>query len=538
MPRRLRNTALIVAAGLVAVWVGGQFIGPHSDAYVDAPPPLVSLAPYQTGMTLRQAFETLPAPADDTALTLLTQNTDAWAARWRLLANARESLDISYFILREDLFGAAFLGHLLKKANEGVRIRLLLDAQGTVMSFTSPRGNDWLDTLANSRNIVIKMFRPLVNRYVEALLTINPLALVASEHDKILVVDRHVGMIGGRNISAEYFADPVDMPRAFEDADVILRGKAIARYLLAAFEAQYRRDAADPVYRERLDLASFAEELLLAYEAMDAWLKGVPLAPHLSARMRSLNLEWDKRLVKYPKLRAALERPVTAPDAEAETRILDTRTRLEVREDIIGEGISRLLRSAHKSVLIQSPYLVLSEEAVAIMAAASERGVQLTIITNSPISSDNALSQAFFLEQWPELLARVPELRIFVAGEPRTVHTKLAIFDERVTLIGTYNLDPISMEVNSEIMAAVWSYAFARDAARHPRTLLQRGAPLVYEYRIERDAAGRPVRNSDGKPVVAFGPRDHSDPDSWRKIEMYWTMLRAAEKVTGFLPLF
>lgn len=537
-----RKTALLVAAvmaGLLTAWAVGRGITTRgNEGGVEPAPAMTRLAPYHPGMSLREAFDTLPASADRTALTLLLDNTDAWTARWRLLESARQSLDISYFILREDLFGAAFLGHLLKKAKEGVRTRLLFDAQGTAMSFVSPRGNDWLDTLANTGNVKLKLFRPLLNRYVQALLTLNPVALVASEHDKILVMDNHIGMIGGRNISAEYFADPADMPKAFEDADLILQGKTAARRLIAAFEAQYRRDDAQAIERERLNLESYAEELLLAYRAMDAWLKGVPLDASSQERIKTLGLSWRKDLAKFPRLRGALKEPAPEPEAQAETRLLDSRTRLEPREEIIGEALARLSQSARRQILIQSPYLVLSKQAVDTLAAVGRRGVQITVLTNSPVSSDNALSQAFFLEQWPELLARVPGLRIFVTGRARTVHTKLAVFDDQVTLIGTYNLDPISMEINSEIMAAVWSGPFARDAARHPRALLKRGPPMVYEYRIQRDASGQAVRDADGKPIIVFGPRDHADPEEWRKIQVYWATLRAAGKVAGFVPLF
>jgi len=534
-----RGTIALVALGLLAAWAAARNMGARTDAVpADAPRALTQFGPYDAGTSLRQAFESLPADAHRTALTLVVENTDAWATRWRLLASARDSIDISYFILREDLFGAAFLGHLLKKAREGVRIRLLFDAQGTVMSFTSPRGNDWLDTLANLGNVDVKLFRPLLGRYVEALLTANPVALIASEHDKIMVIDRRRAMIGGRNLSAEYFADPLDLPTAFEDVDVILEGESAARLLIAAFETQYGSERARLVRRERVDLASYEEELTLAYRLMQAWLDATDVDAQTAARFAALGVSWRDDLARYPRLRGVLTRPPAPPDAKAETRLLDSPTRLELRADAIDEALRRLGQSARGRILIQSPYLVLAEETVERLAAIGARGVDVTILTNSPVSSDNALSQAFFLEQWPELLARVPRLRIFVTGQPRNLHAKLAVFDDQVTLIGTYNLEPMSMRANSEIMAAVWSRAFAQRAASRAQVLLARGPPSVYEYRIARDSAGRPVRDADGKPVVAFGPRDHAAPDEWRAVKLYWSALRTAQKVTGYLPLF
>ena len=151
---------------------------------------------------------------------------------------------------------------------------------------------------------------------------------------------------------------------------------------------------------------------------------------------------------------------------------------------------------------------------------------------------DNAMSQAFFQQQWPQLLARVPGLRLFVTGDRRTLHSKLMVFDDRLALVGTYNLDPVSMGLNSEIMAAVWSAPFAQRVGALPRKVLARGTPTVYEYKIKRNARGEPVLDKNGKPIVAFGPRDHAPPEQWRRVQAYWTLLRAADRLPGFSPLF
>lgn len=515
------------------MWLGARWWTHHTDQSADTG--LDRFGSYRAGMDLRESFESLPK-GERVGLEILPANPPAWLARWRLLAQTRDSLDISYFIVRTDVFGAAFLGHVLQKAEEGVRVRLLFDAQGTSMS-KSVRGNDYLDALANARNIELKLYRPLINRYLEAFAKLNPVAALASEHDKILVSDSRRGMIGGRNIAAEYFAHGADMPKAFRDIDIVLDGRSVARALTRAFEAQYKSSGASKLPPESLDLVTPVPDLLLAYRAMDAWLKGEPLARELAQEIEQRKLPWQRELTKYPKLRG-IAANAEARMVRAEARLLDSRTRLKAKGDAIGEALVRLTRSARTQILIQSPYLVLSEEGVRVLEDAGKRGVKLTILTNSPLSSDNALSQAFFLEQWPEIMARVPGLRIFVSGEQRTLHSKLIVFDDRVTVIGTYNLDPISMAINSEIMAAVWSDEFARVAVSQPKWLMNAGAPTVYEYRIRRDAKGRPLRGGDGKPQVAFGPQQHSSPESWKQVQVYWKLLQAAEQVPGFSPIF
>lgn len=537
--KRVFGIGFLILLGLAMTWLIARVVVPRpTPPDITETPALTHFGPYHPDMDLRQAFDSLPpAGGENVGLTLLPGNLQSWVARWRMLDETRESLDISYFILREDVFGAAFLGHLLKKTKEGVRVRLLLDRQGTVMSFTSELGLDWLDTLANTGRVQVKVFRPLMNRYLEAFATANLAAAVASEHDKIMVRDRAVGMIGGRNISAEYFAHPADLPLAFEDVDLILRGRNVAHGLIAAFETQYESEGAQAIEPELINIVSYEEDLLLAYHAMDAWVKGTPLDSRFARRIRELRLSWSDDLAKLPRLRGSWSLPLPT-EARAETRLLDSHTRLEPTADIIAHGLLRLVQSAQTQIFIQSPYLVLSNEAIDVLAQAAKRGVLITIYTNSPISSDNAWSQAFFLEQWPELLARVQGLRLFVTGETNTLHAKLMVFDDQVALVGTYNLDPVSMGINSEIMAAIWSNHFSKRVAAKPRAHLARGAPIVHEYKIKRDNNDHAVLDESGRPIVVFGPQHHTAPEQWSKIQAYWTILRAAKKIPGFSPLF
>jgi phosphatidylserine/phosphatidylglycerophosphate/cardiolipin synthase-like enzyme len=472
-----------------------------------------------------------PSPA---ALRLLVANADAWAERWRILSETRSSIDVSYFILREDVFGVSFLGHLLKKAREGVAIRLLLDAQGTHISW-SFRGNDYLDELLRAGDVKARNFRPLMARLFEAISTLRWTAAVASEHDKIIIADGRRSLIGGRNIGAEYFADPKRDEHVFEDVDVSIEGSEASRALAAAFEAQYGSRHSWRWLGELWNLFPCKDELLAACETMDAWLRGAPAASNAARNGRARR--WLEELEPHAELRGVLERP-EPPTFDADTRILDSETRFHGEEDPISRGIARLVEAATERIVVASPYLVLSEKAVSLVEEASRRGVEISILTNSPTSSDNALSQAFFLEQWPEILARAPKARIFVSGRRNTFHGKIATFDDRIALVGTYNLDPLSMRINSEVVAVARSAEFARQVLDSPLAKIATGPPEIYEYRIRRDPAGRALRDGEGRPQIEFGPGDHCAPEEWSKVKMYWRTLRAARKLGGASPLF
>jgi cardiolipin synthase C len=523
---------------LVAALVAFTFVACRWALWRDAEQeePVTSLGAWHRGMDLRETFETFPPSSGAAKLTLLTDNPAAWLERWRLLAESERTLDLSYFILHEDVFGVSFLGHVLERAEHGVKVRLLVDAQGTKMSW-KPRGNDYFDELQAHPNIEIKVYRPLPNRIVEAFLKLTPTAAIASEHDKIIAVDGRSGMVGGRNIGAEYFADPKSEPKAFEDTDLSISSEAVCGRLVAAFGAQFESDDAKDEWGDAVNLRPRSEELLGAYRAMDDWLRGTSSRASAGGT-DDKSKPWREHLRKHPRLRGALRKELAAPTVESETRILDSQTRYGKANDPITQALARLVQSAKREIVVQSPYLVLSKEAVSLLEDAGKRGVKITLITNSPVSSDNALSQAFFLEQWPEILARVPKMRLFVGGEKHTLHSKVAVFDRVLSMVGTYNLDPTSMTMNSEIVAAAWSEPFARQVLRHPKRMIAAGPPAVFEYRIRRDRRGAPVRGDDGRPLIAFGPEQHCDPKAWKALDAFWTTLRAAEKVPGLSPVF
>ncbi len=532
--RRLGKGVLAATGVLAALWLGGRVL--LEVQFPERAPGEVLFPDPMAELPLATAFAQLPADSKvQSRLRLLEGNAEAWAERWRLLQQAEYRLDISYFILKQDVFGVAFLGHLIQRARDGVRVRVLLDAMGTAMS-RDLLGNDYLDTLVATPNVAVRMYRPLRYRYLDAFLTLTPAAILASDHDKILLADGRFAVIGGRNISAEYFTPLADSPTAFHDLDVLFGAEHVGSTVVTAFDAQYLGGEAHPVALESVDLHDSTEDLLLAYRAMDAWLAGTPIRTELAAQIRARGLPWLEQLQAVPHLRGVLHAP-RPPMFQAEVRLLDSRTRLRRVDDPVTRSLIRLVRSARKSLLIQSPYLVLPEAAVDVLAEAAARGVAISVLTNSPLSSDNAWSQAFFLRQWPELLARVPGLRLFVVGGRHNLHGKMAVIDGRLSLIGTYNLDPLSMALNGELLAAIWSPPFAARVSEKPQAMIRAGAPVVFQYRIARGATGHPLRDRSGRPVVVFGPDDHLHPDQWRRVRRYRNLLAGVEVLPG-LPLF
>jgi cardiolipin synthase C len=498
-------------------------------------------APSTPQGNLAAAFAALPGQdVGEVPVRPLLANVDAWTERWRLLAAAEHSIDMNYFILTQDVFGMAVLGHLLHKAEQGVRVRLLLDTMGNAMG-RGPDREDCLPALVGVTGIDIRIYRPLLERLQDALRHLNPMAALASNHDKILVVDGAASLIGGRNIEARYFADGADLPQAFHDIDLTLETPAAAAPLIDAFERIYLQDQIPS-----LDPAPVAErlrclmEMRRVYQLMDDWLRPRSLAGQVETETPVpivIEDRWLLELARFPRLRGALERP--RPEAiPARVVILNSLPRMRPQPDPISSSLFYLLHGAAREVLVASPYLVLTADVALALARVGQRGVPIVTLTNSPVSTDNAFSAMLFVEQWPEVMAAVPNMRLFAGGTPRNLHGKLAVFDGQVSLVGAYNLDPISLSLNGEIAAAIWSEELARRFAQQPCTIIAQGPPEAYEYRIRRDAHGEALRNGNNEVLVAFGPTDHSDPDVWERPPRLWRLLRLAVHLPGGPGLF
>jgi phosphatidylserine/phosphatidylglycerophosphate/cardiolipin synthase-like enzyme len=363
--------------------------------------------------------------------------------------------------------------------------------------------------------------------------SLDPLVASASDHDKIVVVDGTQSVMGGRNIETKYFAHPDDLGEAFNDVDVLLESPAIGKALTDVFETTWDSDRVTDVAGEPDGRCQAA--MRAADEAMDAWVEGRPF-PDDSVPEHVPGVPWIAELQRLPRLRGSGARPA-GRRTPVEAQVVDSLPRAGSPDDPVTRGLLRLFGAATDSVLVESPYVVLTNDAAETLEAAGRQGVKVTLLTNSPESTDNALSQTYFMEQWPRLLAAAPDLRLFAIGTRHNLHSKVAVFDDRAVVVGSYNLDPFSMLISGEVVVALWSPEFARRVAARPRRMIAAGPPQVYEYTIERDAAGRPVHTATGEVAIGFGPADHTDVAQWPRPGVRVAFVRAVPWLFG-LPSF
>lgn len=539
-------------------------------------------APEQMPQTkLRAAYESVVNAGGKASARLLEDNVEAWNERWKMLESARENINAQYFCWDHDVFGKAMLGLIYKKASqEQVKTRVMVDATGDTLGTRGFKshigGRDYLQELVALPNAEAKVYHPHHKKVIDHVLHWNQSYIAASNHDKILEVDGHRSITGGRNISYEYFASPADNQAAWRDTDVAIEGKAPAMALRQAFEVEFGAPWINDTVKPDL-LGNWVQrdlELLGAYAVMDSWLKDTPLTESEKVEIRS-NPElrekmaqelYEDVLARLPgdgatrepgrrekkALKKLADEIVAHPDMrgsyhlspggthEAEVKILDRTSVVGTAQDNIGATLVEMVKAAEKRIVIENPYIVMTDDMIATLKEAGERGVEIWLGTNSPSSTDSAVTQAFFLQDWPKLLATIPNMKIFVATGDRKLHAKVATADDQVSLVSTYNLDLLSAEINSEVGALIWSKDFTSETMQSIIADHDDARNGVKEYTILRDAAGQPMR-ADGKPVfdesgkvvnapdVTYGPKDHLSQevlDKYSKKMARWAWLR------------
>jgi putative cardiolipin synthase len=516
---------------------------------------------------LREAFERLDMPGGPGRVRLLERNQESWNARWQAMKSAEREINVSYFSLERDPFGYAMLGLLLKKREEGVAIRVMTDAMADTFGNRGfkmkLRGQDYLQELVE-HGVEIGVYNPILKRgdkiFGDDVAVYNPFkkewqpmlsyAALASNHDKILEIDGRVSFTGGRNIGREYLVAPEDMPHSWRDTDVIIEGSGAARGLRAAVDIEFESEVNERVEEDFLyNFVKREGELIGAYAMMDIWLNAPQLtaaerraakdSPAYASRLandlvaatvarmpsegidRELNGREMKKLreiaaelVTYPAMRgSSRDYDPRAELHNAEVKILDQTSAAGGRINTMAGALEELAAAAQKSIVIENPYVVLTEKMMEAFEEAASRGVEIIIGTNSPLSTDSAVTQAFFLEDWAYILARVPTARFFVATGERKLHAKVATMDDRLSIVSTYNLDLLSGYVNSEVGAAVWSESFNQELMGSFIEDLEEKDNGVVEYLIERDENGLAVLDDEGNPIPVFGPEDHLPPE-------------------------
>ena len=384
-------------------------------------------------------------------------NTGEQSLDWRLRAidSATRSIDLQTFLWHDDKAGLSILRHLVAAADRGVRIRLLVDD-----SFTVSHAEEIWD-VDHHPNIEYRIYNPFGHRpdsvAMRQLLNLAEFGRVDHRmHNKSLIVDNRVAVIGGRNLGDEYFG--VHEESNFRDMDLLCSGPHVVG-LSKLF---------DRFWNNRWSVDE--EELLheprqkRSHEEFDSWLEAKgELRVHESAAIR--RDQWLK--VVSGSVSANFEVVADVPAPRNPSLAAEMPNQLSKR-------LIKLMDKADKEIILVTAYLIPTKELEAAVERAEKRGVQVRVLTNSIRSNNHLAAHSFYRKHLHTLVghgADVHEVRAMakdrmiymdkpVDTKQLGLHAKFIVVDDNLAYVGSCNLDARSLKLNTEMGLIIRSGEF------------------------------------------------------------------------------
>ena len=351
---------------------------------------------------------------------LLDVGFDSLAERLRLIESAQQSIELEFFIYEIDTASRLITQALARKAHQGVKVRILVDFAMPVFKLAPA----YVKTL-QAAGVQVRYYNTAGIQRI--------FAAQHRTHRKLLVVDGKRAIVGGRNIGDDYF--DLSHHYNFLDSDLMLQGP-IAQSIANSFELYWASDwVASPN-----DIEANAQ------------------APLVNDLLGELSLE-EQALASELQTHQPEHSTSTCPDMQFVTDYPGSG--VERRKVFL--AISELAHEAKREITVETPYLVLREDGAAVLHSVAQQGVHVRFLTNSLNSTDAFYTVASLAGNLDAL--RIPHVSVWAyRGQPLAkagrkpasqrwgVHAKRAVFDDATVAVGTYNIDPRSANLNSEMI--------------------------------------------------------------------------------------
>lgn len=488
IPQRARLAFLAVAL-FVLTSLSGCMSLPSLEARVESH---TLVAPAES--PLKAAVTQLGASHDPlSGFHALRNGMEAFAARKTLIDAATSSLDVQYYIWHDDMTGRLLFGALCRAADRGVRVRLLLDDNNT------KHMDGTLAALAAHRNIEVRLFNPFTQRSMRMFGYMTDFSRLNHRmHNKSLTADGVATIVGGRNVGDEYFDASAGL--GFFDLDVLAIGP-IVHDVAKSFDAYWNSESA---YQTEMLLKTATAKDMARLDGFDAAVSG---APEAQRYVTALNETVIVRELLAGEL--SFDWALAHIVVDEPSKALGKATRDEL---LVGRLEGALGRRVENELQLVSPYFVPEKRGVKMFSDLSARGVKVQILTNALEATDVPAVHSGYAHRRKALLAaniELYELRRRAAkptsntksggSSGASLHAKTFAIDRRQIFIGSFNFDPRSVALNTELGIVIDSPNLAVELA----TLFETRLPLeAYQVRLDAHGALEWVEQNDNGPLV------------------------------------
>lgn len=409
-----------------------------------------------------------------TGVYVLEDGAGSMVARAWFTEYAEKTIDIQYFIFSLDNIGLIACDYIVRAADRGVKVRILVD------DIMVDADIEDILTLDSHKNISIKIYNPGVNLGKNIFSKIKKFATdfrSANQrmHNKTFIVDGKIVITGGRNIADEYF--DYDHDYNFRDRDVLLLGKA-SRNVSSSFKAFWDNDLSVPI--TRLSDTSSINNDTHKFDKLHEY----------ACNPENFWPQIRTRIDKFPNTFKTLKNSNGLTWLDNISFVSDVPGKNDGTKGLKGGGITTdslisLVRRAKHTIDIQTPYLITNALSRNLFKDAVNRGVTIRILTNSLASTDN--TEAFSAYQSDRAKLLKTGIKIFEfrpdAAERLTImtdelhetlekqpifglHAKTMVIDGEISVIGTFNLDPRSANLNTECITIIRSKTIAKSVLK------------------------------------------------------------------------
>lgn len=519
------NKSMLTISLSIAITISGCSTLPKHSI---EPTQAIALKVDTSETTLAQIIDPLQQQNPDlTGYYVLFDPLEALAARLRLIDKAEKTLDLQYYIWDNDKVGAVALHALIRAADRGVKVKLLIDdnnAKQTEGIFLA---------LAQHPNIEVKLFNPYRFRKYRGIDMVLDLKRINRRmHNKSFIADHKVALIGGRNMTNQYYN--VSDSYQFSDVDVMLVGTAV-NDISNSFDDYWNHDYAYEVQEvvkqksHRLSYESLKQQL-------DEHYKKVTVQNYLDLTSNSQAID------------SLINRDIALDWVKAEV-VKDSPDKIKSKakkQEHLNFQLINHLEKPEKNIDLISAYFVPEKKGAKILSELAQDGVHVRVLTNSFKANDVAVVHAFYgkyrqnlLENGVQLYEFLPALdkddldkhtedlakkaKVNIKGLSRSsLHAKLMALDEKQVFIGSFNFDPRSAYLNTEIGVLLNSPTLARSVHS---TMDQNLSKYAYKLVLNAENKITWQRQTPQGPVIYT-----------KEPRMKWWQ-RAGMKVISWLPI-
>jgi len=456
---------------------------------------------------------------------LLSDNTDAFVARFALATIAEKTLDIQYYIMHSDASGRYLAYAILSAADRGVHVRILVDD-------INLSGRDSIfKTMSQHKNIEIRIFNPLSNRdwfrNIELLTNLDRAG--RRMHNKTFIADNASAIVGGRNIGDEYFDARNNLN--FVDLDLLTVGPIVSD-ITKSFDDYWQSHWATPI--ESLSKTRVVKKQLMTLrrKLKDKW-------------HRAKNTGYFQTIKNADFTQKIINKQVDFIWAEA-TLFYDRPEKISkntLNQTIhIGPQVMPYFERANNEILIATPYFVPGNKGSKWFRDKQANGTDITILTNSLTATDVIAVHAGYKKYRKQLVAsniRLHELKptaqttlsktakLIEGSRHASLHAKYMVVDQQYVFVGSANIDPRSQFLNTEIGIMVNS----KELAKLTTELFKKSTSLENSYQLQLNMAENKlvwITDEDGNEV-----RFSAEPEAgfFRKLAVFILSLLPIESL-------